>query len=590
MPRLLPSTASRREVRAAIERLVGDKQGSLRVVVATAFLGGIAEAGVLVIISKTALAVTKRKEVFALAPGVHTTVLQAVLVAVGILAARYALTVYGLWVQSRLAVRVVTEQRHRLAEAYVRAGWPTLQRMPAGRLQELMSGVAASSSTLVAGYAAWRSYGLNLMALLLVSLAMNPIATVVVLIALSALSSVLAPLRKRIRRVSHRAAVAQLGFAGECAELGSMGLEMQAFGVGQQFTAVFDGSIERVSRPALRAQRLGGLMSPTYVMLAYGALVTALGLATFASAGALDDIAAVLLVMMRCLSYGQSLQVSSALVNGSLPAIDVLDGAVTDLESQAVPSTGRSIDGFQSIRFDDVSFGYEPDRPVLHDVSFDMRAGEIVGIIGPSGSGKSTLVQLLLGLRDPDQGSVLIDGTNLSDISRASWTALSSFVPQDPVLLGTTVAECVRFLRSGISDDDVRAALSAANLGEEIESRPGGIHTPVAQRGSSLSGGQRQRVSIARALAGHPRLLIMDEPTASLDVHSEALIRDALAELRGRVTVVIIAHRLSTLEICDRIMVIQHGVVKGFDTPQRLAANNQFYRESLELSGIAKET
>ncbi len=132
-----------------------------------------------------------------------------------------------------------------------------------------------------------------------------------------------------------------------------------------------------------------------------------------------------------------------------------------------------------------------------------------------------------------------------------------------------------------------RAAAACAHIHDDIVALPDGYDTPVGERGGRLSGGQRQRVSIARALAGQPALLVLDEPTSALDARSEALIRDTLAGLRGRVTVVVIAHRLSTLDICDRIMVVQGGRILGFDTPERLALLDGFYRDALAASGLA---
>ena len=149
-----------------------------------------------------------------------------------------------------------------------------------------------------------------------------------------------------------------------------------------------------------------------------------------------------------------------------------------------------------------------------------------------------------------------------------------------------TVAENIRFFRSGYTDEDLRRAASLAQIDDEVSSWPDGYDYHVGDAGGSLSGGQRQRLCIARALLSRPQLLIMDEPTSALDIQSEAKIRDAINELRGEMTVIIIAHRLSTLDICDRIMVIQGGVLRSFDTPDRLRETDEFFQESLALSGL----
>jgi ABC-type multidrug transport system fused ATPase/permease subunit len=233
-----------------------------------------------------------------------------------------------------------------------------------------------------------------------------------------------------------------------------------------------------------------------------------------------------------------------------------------------------------------VSFAYDPGRDVLRDISFTIAPREIVGIVGPSGSGKSTLVQLLLGLRDPARGRVLADGRDLRDLVGAELARRITFVPQAPHLIAGTISENIRFLRDDVTQEDVERAARLAHLHDEIAAFPEGYERQVGEHGGHLSGGQQQRLCIARALVEDPDVLIMDEPTSALDVRSEHLIRSTLLELKERMTVVVIAHRLSTLDICDRIMVIQDGEMKGFDTPAALERSSDFYREALVLSGM----
>ncbi|MFM8484076.1 MAG: ABC transporter ATP-binding protein [Actinomycetota bacterium] len=271
----------------------------------------------------------------------------------------------------------------------------------------------------------------------------------------------------------------------------------------------------------------------------------------------------------------------------SLPFLEVLDGTLDRYRGHRATDGRTRVTTIGAIEAHDVSFSYTGDRPALTDVSFRLEPGEIVGVIGPSGAGKSTLVQLLLGIREPTSGNITVDGVDLTDMERTSWTDLVSFVAQEPHLITGTVSENIRFFRSEIDDEAIASAARSANVLTDIERLPEGFATHLGERGSQLSGGQRQRMSIARALAGSPRLLILDEPTSALDVTSESSIRDTIAALRGRVTVVVIAHRMSTLDMCDRLMVIEGGRLKAFDTPERLRRDSEFYRQALALSGIA---
>jgi ATP-binding cassette, subfamily B, bacterial len=226
-----------------------------------------------------------------------------------------------------------------------------------------------------------------------------------------------------------------------------------------------------------------------------------------------------------------------------------------------------------------VRFEYVPDRPVLHGISATVQPNEVVGIVGPSGSGKSTLVQLLLGLRAPTSGTVLADGRPIDTLARAEWVRKVAFVPQAAHLLRGSVADNIRFLRDHLTDDDVERAALLAHLHDEIVAFPDGYAHDVGEGGSHLSGGQQQRLCLARALAGDPEVLVLDEPTSALDGRSEALVRETLAELAHRMTIVIVAHRTSTLEVCDRIMVVQSGQLVAFDTPFVLQVASPAYRD-----------
>ena len=239
-----------------------------------------------------------------------------------------------------------------------------------------------------------------------------------------------------------------------------------------------------------------------------------------------------------------------------------------------------------SIEFSSVSFSYLSTREVVQNVSFQLSAGNSYGIIGPSGSGKSTLVQLLLGIRNPTSGLITANGIDLKEIDRSFWTSKVAFVPQDATLITGTVAQNIAFYRPGISEQQMIEAARSAHVLEDIQKLPLGFNTDLGERAQQLSGGQRQRLSIARALVGNPELLILDEPTSALDMTSESVIRDTIASLNGCVTVVVIAHRLSTLDVCGRLMVIQDGQLKAFATPIELAADNAFYKETLRLAGV----
>jgi ATP-binding cassette subfamily B protein len=218
-----------------------------------------------------------------------------------------------------------------------------------------------------------------------------------------------------------------------------------------------------------------------------------------------------------------------------------------------------------AVTFRDVSFAYRKDQPVLHDVSFAIEPGTRVGISGTTGAGKSTLVNLLTRFYDPTAGQILLDGVDLRDYKLSDLRDQFAIVLQEPVLFSTSVAENIAYARPDASEEEIVEAAKAANAHEFIVELPHGYETSVGERGLSLSGGERQRISLARAFLKDAPILILDEPTSSVDTKTEAVIMDAMERLMQGRTVFMIAHRLGTLANCDVRLEIENGRVIDFD-------------------------
>jgi ABC-type multidrug transport system fused ATPase/permease subunit len=260
--------------------------------------------------------------------------------------------------------------------------------------------------------------------------------------------------------------------------------------------------------------------------------------------------------------------------------------AHVDLDPEVKEEKGaRALAGIEhGIVFHDVSFGYDPARPVLHGVGLRAEAGQITALCGPTGSGKSTLVSLLLRLFDPDQGKIEIDGADIRGFSLQSLRDGVAIALQENLLFGTTVAENIRYARPSASDEDVREAARIACALEFIEALPQGFDTPLGERGSKLSTGQRQRLSIARAVIKNAPILILDEPTASLDAETELRVLENLgAWAKGR-AVLLITHRLSTIRRADKIVYLRDGAVVESGKPSELMTlPNGAYRRFVEI-------
>ena len=254
---------------------------------------------------------------------------------------------------------------------------------------------------------------------------------------------------------------------------------------------------------------------------------------------------------------------------------------ILDRRSQVVdaPDAVPLASGDARIEFDRVSFAYHPERPILHDVSFVVAPGEKVALVGPSGAGKSTVARLLYRFYDVDAGEVRINGSNITGLQQDSLRASIGMVPQDTVLFNDTLMHNLRYGRPDASDAEIREAARLAHLHEFIERLPAGYETTVGERGLKLSGGEKQRIAIARAILKRPAFMLFDEATSSLDSGTEQAILAALAEVARSRTTVVIAHRLSTVQDADRIIVLDKGEVADRGTHSELLSRGGLYAE-----------
>jgi ABC-type multidrug transport system fused ATPase/permease subunit len=552
-------------------------------------VGGFAEAGLLVAIARIALALAANHDQVKISLGPlewNASVGSLVKVAFALVLVRVALQVVQVRFSTSAITSVVSGTRQRLISQYLRAGWPLQSLQRDGRLQQLITGYANASAGAIGCISSLIISGFNLATLLATALIVSVAASLAAAAAALVIGLALRPMRAGVRRRAARSADADLRLATGVTELTSSLQEVRIFGVEQQVGGRLERLISDAARRSLSQARVSGLIQVVYQGIAMLLIVGALGLANAANVTGFASLGAVVLIMIRALSYGQNVQYAVQGLHENAPYLEVLREEQAAYISASLPHGGAPVERVENIAFENVSFEYVPGVPVLHGVSFAVEPGEIVGIVGPSGSGKSTLVQLLLRLRQPTEGLILVGGQDVRELDLDEWYEHVTFVPQDAHLFAGSVSDNIRFFREGIDDSAIERAAKLANLADDIVSWPLGYDTPVGERGGHLSGGQRQRLCIARALVENPDVLVLDEPTSSLDVKSEALIRDTLGELVPHTTIFVIAHRLSTLSICDRIMVVQDGHLRGFDEPETLEATNQFYREALQLSGL----
>ncbi len=551
--------------------LVGHRLRVLTVA-ASAILGGLVEALFLVVITRTAFAVSDGRDNFGVVASREVSVGAVVVLGVVLVLLRVGFSLVGGWQSATLNAEVSATLRGELAGAYLRADWPTQHDETSGQLQDLLTSFSASGAAVVASFLNAITSGLSLAALLLFAVLVDPVAAFFTMTAVGLLIMLIRPIRRRVRRASLESAKAGIAFATQVNEVSRLGLEMHVFDTREPMGQQLDQAIAERARIERRVGVMAGLVPTVYNGLAYLALLAALAVVAATDQADLRSVGAVMLVMLRSLSYGQAFQTNLTSLNTSRPYLDEIDERRSRYVAAATRRGDEPMGRVGVLELDRVDFAYQTGTPVLSEISVAFQPGEVVGLVGPSGSGKSTLVQLLLGLRRPTGGSVLSDGRNIERFSAEHWARKVTFVPQHPQLVDGSIADNVRFFRDGVTDSEIARAVRSAHLDDDIAGWSDGLAHQVGSGGSKLSGGQQQRVCIARALVERPDVLVLDEPTSALDTVSEVAIRRTLAQLRGEVTVIIVAHRLSTLEICDRLLEVSSYAVTELEPDSAISS------------------
>jgi len=414
---------------------------------------------------------------------------------------------------------------------------------------------------------------------LLVAFNISPTMTLYTLAGGAIVLFVVRPLLRRARSLSDRAAKTEKQFAQFLSEhiIGMKSIKA----AGTEQAALRDGSehIHLLRLLSIR-QTLARAMSSSLLQPASLILVVILFLLTYYTPGFnIISFAAGLYLIQKIFTYLESGQTALLSVNELLPYaqnVSLFKKTLKEHREETVQK-GKPFLFTKEFTFQQVSFSHSESKPILADVTFSINHGETVGLIGPSGAGKTSVADIILRLFDPTTGTLLLDGIPAREIDLEEWRRHLSYVPQNVFLFNGSIEENIRFYRPELSREDIEEATKQANIYSFIMTLPEGFKTLTGDNGVMLSGGQRQRIALARALAGHPALLILDEATSALDSSSEKLIQESIRALHGSMTVFIIAHRLSTVEHADRLLVLDNGKIIEEGTPSELLTRRDSY-------------
>ena len=552
---------------------------------AVSFVGSLCEAGLLIVMARIALAATNDETRFEVLPGLgwRTTIPAAIFVALGFVVLKVIVGIIVARMSSITSTRALTVIRQRLLRAFLGASWQLQSVERQGELQEVMTTQADKAAKVVMALSAFVTAALNVTTFVVISVASNILAAVIIAVSGALLAGGLRPLSAHGRRMSQKELKTGRHFAASVAETVGTARELRVFGTGPQALERLE-VIHEQQADLIQRVRFLNLLGPTlYQASALLLLIAGIGVFSTVTQSSMAAIGAVMLLLLRALTYGQQTQSLFQNLNDMSSSLDHVNHQIDLYLASPTVSGDVPVPAITRLELDHVDYEYLPDRPVLRGVTGAIEPGEAIGIIGPSGSGKSTLLQILLRLREPTAGRYLANGVDTRDLDIAQWYSRVAFVPQDPHLIEGTVAENIAFFRD-IPDEAIRRAATMAHLAEEIEALPNAYDEVIGPEDTSLSGGQQQRLTIARALAGQPDLLVLDEPTSALDMRSESRLQDTLRSLHGKITLLVVAHRLTTIAECDRVMVLQDGVVQAFASHHELTATSDFYNEALRLS------
>ncbi|MBI5655057.1 ABC transporter ATP-binding protein [Candidatus Uhrbacteria bacterium] len=497
---------------------------------------------------------------------------------VGLFVLRSITLVVSSLIKIQITTKYEKDIRVRLLKAFIKADWPFLIDQKLGHLETLLLTNVRNASLVLEHFCMVFVTVASLLVYLVVAFNISATITLLTMGVGAVVFIFFKPLLGGSKKFSYNIEIINKQIAHFLNE-SIYGLKtIKIMHVGATISKLGDKYFESLRKESVKIAMLrsvgDALLQPIGVIF----ICVLFAISYKATAFQIGSFAAVIYLVQRIFIFLQQALASMRAINEYSPYLTAILRMEEDVAKSKEEDGGKDAFSFgRSLEFKNVSFGYQAEKLILDGVSFEVKKGETVGLIGPSGAGKTTVVDLCLRLFKPNEGVVAIDGKDVKTIKLEEWRDNIGYVSQDIFLMNDTIEANIRFYDEDVTEADMVEAAKKANIHEFIESLPNKYATVIGERGVLLSAGQRQRIIIARILARSPQILILDEATSALDNESEMQIQEVMENLKGKITVLIIAHRLTTIMHADRLMVLEGGKIIEEGRPDELLANKDSY-------------
>ena len=486
-----------------------------------------------------------------------------------------------IYVSARLTSGYRLRTRLKIVRAFHGADWSVQAQEREGWLRTLSTDNVEFAANALNQISHWLKGVTGLAIFVIGAITVNLVAAIMITIVLGLVVLLIRPVNKYANRMGKQHAEYNVLISEELATLTMTGRELKAYGVVSPAADTYRRLAREQRNVLLRGNVAANVGAPVFRTSAVMLIVAMIAITALRGDSEIASVGLVAVLLYRASNYGTVLVRYHQQLVRVTPIIEQLQEGLDRLWEHQVTPGELDPGDIRSIEARSVTFAYPGQaEAALDDISLRISIGEVVGVVGPSGAGKSTLAELLIGLRQPSSGEVVVGDTAMSDVTEQARSKRIALVSQIVPLIPGTVADNVDFFRD-LDDDVVTRAIDAAGLADVVAALPDGEQTRIGPGARAVSGGQAQRIGIARALAGEPSIIILDEPTSALDAQAEQFITDTISRLGDSFGVLVIAHRLTTLRNCDRVIVIEDGRITAEGPMNEVGSRNGFLKHAL---------